>query len=78
MSDRDIYAVELSKQVEEMLRVCPDYSENPGRCRIYGTCRWLGPARNPSTESLAMKWIDNCIKLQAAKRKGESPLEQKT
>ena len=70
--DTSMYTEGVSQKVRELLRSCPDYSENPGACKIYGNCRWMGI----NSEDLAVKWIQNCIDLQEANRRGISLLEK--
>jgi hypothetical protein len=70
--DTNMYGEGISQEVREALGKCQDYIANPGGCRIYGSCRWM----NVNSEGLAIKWIENCISLQEAKRRGESPLEK--
>jgi hypothetical protein len=78
MSYTDKHANRISPRVRDMLRSCQDYSENSEKCEVYGSCRCLGNCESRDAEDLIIKWIGNCMKLQAAKRRGESLLEEKT
>jgi len=71
MSDTNRYGG-ISPRLEDALKNCPDYVANPGECKIYGNCRWA----KVGLESLAITWIECCIRLQ--EYKNGKPLKLET
>lgn len=73
-NNRDMYDIEVPQRLRATLEKCPDYIANPGKCKVYGSCRWM----RVNLEDLAIMWIESCIRTQAYNRGNKEELLKKT